>query len=66
MRWIVELSDEFEPELDALHEDVQMEILALTRLLQQFGATLGAAPCGHTERLTSREYERTPVQRGWW
>ena len=39
--WIVEIGDEFEPEFDVLHEDVQMEILALARLLQQFGPQLG-------------------------
>ena len=37
MRWIVEIRDEFEPEFDALHEDVQTEVLALTRLLQHLG-----------------------------
>lgn len=41
MSWIVEIGDEFEPEFDALHEDVQTELLALTRLLQQFGPHLG-------------------------
>lgn len=41
MTWTVEIGDEFEPEFDALHEDVRMEILALTRLLQQFGPQLG-------------------------
>ena len=41
MGWIVEIGDEFEPEFDALHEDVQTEILALSRLLQQFGPRLG-------------------------
>ena len=41
MAWTVEIGDEFEPELDALHEDVQVEILALSRLLQQFGPELG-------------------------
>src|SRR6516162_2598994 len=40
-RWTVEVGDEFEPEFDALHEDVRMEILALSRLLQQFGPQLG-------------------------
>lgn len=40
MRWIVALSDEFEPEFDALHEDVQTELLAMARLLQQFGPQL--------------------------
>ncbi len=39
--WVVEIGDEFEPEFNALHEDVQMEILALARLLQQFGPRLG-------------------------
>ncbi len=37
MSWAVDIGDEFEPEFDALHEDVQTEILALARLLQQFG-----------------------------
>lgn len=41
MDWAVEIGDEFEPELDALHEDVQVEILALSRLLQRFGPQLG-------------------------
>ena len=35
------MGDEFEPEFDELHEDVQTEILALSRLLQQFGPQLG-------------------------
>ena len=39
--WVVEIGDEFEPEFDALREDVQTEILALSRLLQQFGPQLG-------------------------
>ncbi len=41
MRWVVEIGDEFEPEFDALHEDVRVEILALARLLQRFGPQLG-------------------------
>ena len=41
MAWAVEIGDEFEPEFDALHEDVQLEILALSRLLQKFGPQLG-------------------------
>lgn len=41
MTWAVEIGDEFEPEFDALLEDVRTEILALTRLLQQFGPQLG-------------------------
>jgi hypothetical protein len=39
--WIVEIGDEFKPEFFALQEDVRTEILALTRLLQQFGPQLG-------------------------
>lgn len=41
MVWVVELSDEFETEFDALHVGVQTGILALARLLQQFGPQLG-------------------------
>lgn len=41
MEWLVEIGDEFEPEFDALHEEVQTEILALSRLLQRFGPQLG-------------------------
>jgi len=39
--WVVKIGDEFEPEFDVLHEDVRMEILALARLIQQFGPQLG-------------------------
>jgi len=38
--WVVEIGDEFEPKFDALHQDVRTEILALSRLLQQFGPQL--------------------------
>ena len=41
MKWVVEIGEEFEPEFFALHEDVRLEILALARLLQQFGPRLG-------------------------
>lgn len=41
MQWAVLLVDEFEPEFLALERNVQDEILALTRLLQQFGPNLG-------------------------
>jgi hypothetical protein len=41
VRWVVEIGVEFEPEFDELHEDVRTEILALARLLQQFGPQLG-------------------------
>ena len=39
--WTVEIGDEFEPEFNELHEDVRIEILALSRVLQQFGPQLG-------------------------
>ena len=41
MIWVVAVGDEFEPEFNALPKDVQTEILALARLLQQFGPRLG-------------------------
>lgn len=41
MTWTVLLADEFEQEFSALGKDVQDEIFALTRLLQQFGPQLG-------------------------
>jgi hypothetical protein len=37
----VDVGDEFAPEFDTLHEDVQTEILALSLLLQRFGPQLG-------------------------
>ncbi len=39
--WIVELGDEFQAEFDLLPEEVQDELLAKTRLLEQFGPQLG-------------------------
>jgi hypothetical protein len=40
-KWTVELGNEFVAEFSELHEDVRIEILALSRLLQQFGPQLG-------------------------
>jgi len=39
--WIVEIGDEFLPEFTELDEQVRTEILAHSRLLQQFGPHLG-------------------------
>jgi len=39
--WIVQFGDEFEREFGELNENVQDEILALARLLKQFGPRLG-------------------------
>jgi len=41
VNWVVEIADEFEVEFEALAEDVGIEILAFSRLLQQFGPQLG-------------------------
>lgn len=46
MRWVVEIGHEFEPEFRSLPKDVQTEILALARLLQQFGPQLGRPRVG--------------------
>src|SRR6516165_4891581 len=35
------MADEFKPEFDARHEDVRTELLALSRVLQEFGPQLG-------------------------
>jgi hypothetical protein len=40
MSWVVEIGNEYEPEFDRLHEDVQTEILALALLLERFGPQL--------------------------
>ncbi len=41
VKWVVELAAEFEPEFDALQEDVRVEILALSLVLEEFGPRLG-------------------------
>ena len=41
MSWVVEIGEEFEPEFYSLQDEVREEILAFTRLLQQFGPQLG-------------------------
>ncbi len=41
LRWAVEMPDELALEFDALHEDVQTEILALSLVLEEFGPQLG-------------------------
>jgi hypothetical protein len=41
VKWAVEMADEFKPEFDALDQDVRREVLALARVLQEFGPQLG-------------------------
>ncbi|MDF0675055.1 MAG: type II toxin-antitoxin system RelE/ParE family toxin [Nitrospira sp.] len=40
-RWDVEIAREFQPEFDEFPEDVQDEILAHARLIEEFGPELG-------------------------
>src|SRR6266852_2720779 len=41
VKWAVEMADEFKTEFDVLAQDVRREILALSRVLQEFGPQLG-------------------------
>ncbi len=41
MRWEVEFHEDFEPEFDALPDDVQNELRAHALLLEEFGPQLG-------------------------
>ena len=41
MAWTVAFHEEFDPEFERLDADVQDELLAHARLLEQFGPTLG-------------------------
>jgi len=57
VRWEVLIGDEFEPEFQALHVDVQNEILALAILLRQFGPQLGRPRVDTLKDSRPREYE---------
>jgi hypothetical protein len=41
MAWIVQFNEDFEPEFDALAEEVQDNIFAKATLLEEFGPELG-------------------------
>jgi hypothetical protein len=41
VRWTVEIADEFKPEFNAIDHRVRREVLALARVLQEFGPQLG-------------------------
>lgn len=41
MNWVVEFHQDFEPEFDALPEEVQNKLLARVSLLEAFGSELG-------------------------
>ncbi len=64
------IADEFEPEFDELPEDVQTEILASSRLLQQLGPQLGRPrvdtlnDSGHANMKELR-FSATTASGGW-
>jgi len=41
VKWAVEMADEFKPEFDEFAQGVRTEVLALARVLQEFGPQLG-------------------------
>jgi hypothetical protein len=49
------LADEFEPEFDRLPTGVKLELLALSRLLQQFGPRLGRP---HADTLNGSRHSK--------
>ena len=53
MKWVVELGDEFQSEYDSLPEEVQDELLATIRLLQEFGPQLRRP---HVDTLNGSKY----------
>ena len=62
IRWTVEIGDEFDPEFKQLHEDVRIEILALSRVLQQFGPQLGRPRVDTLQLFTPCQHEGAAVQ----
>jgi hypothetical protein len=57
VRWSIEIGDEFEPEYDSLPDQVQDELLAMTRLLQQFGPQLKRPHADNREGFRPRQHE---------
>lgn len=53
MRWVVEFHRDFEPEFDALPEEVQNKLLARASLLEVFGSELGRP---HVDTLNGSRY----------
>jgi hypothetical protein len=53
MQWDVEFYEDFEPEFDALAEEVQDELLAKALLLAEFGPELGRP---HVDTLKGSRY----------
>jgi len=61
VKWQVSFHDDFAPEFDALAEDVQDEMLAHAKLLEQFWATTRQTASGHIHWFPSCEYEGTEI-----
>ena len=57
MIWSVEIADELEAEWDQFPVDVQDEILAHGRLLEQFWSAAGQAAGGYLEGIELQQYE---------
>ncbi len=53
MAWVVTNHDDFDPEFDALPEEVQNELLAMTALLEVYGPSLGRP---HADTLTGSSH----------
>jgi hypothetical protein len=68
VKWAVELADEFEPEFDALPEDVRTEILALSLVLETFGPQMGRprADTLHGSRHANMKELRFRAANGQW
>ncbi len=61
VKWPILFHEDFEPEFDALPEDVQDEMLAHAKLLEQFGPYIGRPRVDNPQRFLSRKRERVEV-----
>ena len=53
VRWTVRFHEEFDPEFDRLTEAIQDELLARSKVLEQFGPTLGRP---HVDTLNGSQH----------
>ncbi len=65
MPWAVSFSEEFEPEFDALPQQVQDAILARATSRVR-GADARPTACRHSNRVEAYEHEGIASQRGVW
>ena len=66
MPWIVEFAEEFEPEFDALPEEVQDALLAKVVLLEREGPRLGRPHADTLEGSRARQHEGAALYGGGW